>query len=244
MNKNPGQDHDHTPEGIKARLAGGPQGGYLREWVYGGIDGTVTTFAVVAGVVGAGLSPVIVLILGLANLLGDGFSMAAGAFSSAKAESDNYERLQQVENRHIDLYPEGEREEIRQIFAAKGLSGDDLDHIVKTIAADRRLWISTMMAEEYGLSPLVQKPINVALNTFVAFCLCGAMPLVPFVLGLPYAFGLSLFMSVMTFFAIGSFKSRWSTASWWRSGLETMIIGVCAAMIAFLIGYALRGLTS
>lgn len=236
------QDHSHTPEAIRDRLAAGPRGGYLREWVYGGIDGTVTTFAIVAGVVGAGLSPVIILILGLANLLGDGFSMAAGAYSSARAEADNYERLRQVEDRHIDIYPEGEVEEIRQIYAAKGLSGDDLERVVATITADRDLWVATMMAEEYGLSPLLPPPLKVAIHTFAAFCLCGAMPLFPFLFDLPQSFTVSLALSALTFFGIGSFRSFWSVHSWWRSGGETFLIGITAAGIAFLVGYMLRGL--
>ena len=91
-----------------------------RDWVYGGIDGTVTTFAVVAGVVGAELSTRTLLILGAANLFGDGFSMAAGNYSGTKAELDEYAQVRRMEERHVDLVPEGEREEIRQIFRAKG----------------------------------------------------------------------------------------------------------------------------
>ena len=75
-------EHEHTPTAIRERLAAGPRNSYLRDWVYGGIDGSVTTFAVVTGVVGASLSPTVVLILGVANLLGDGFSMAASNYSA------------------------------------------------------------------------------------------------------------------------------------------------------------------
>ena len=74
-------DHKHTPEAIESRLSAGPQSSYLRDWVYGGMDGTVTTFAVVSGVVGAELPTTVILILGLANLVADGFSMAAGNYS-------------------------------------------------------------------------------------------------------------------------------------------------------------------
>ena len=105
-------EHQHTPEAIRARLSESPSSPYLKEWVYGGIDGVVTTFAVVAGVVGAGLSPIVIVILGLANLVGDGFSMAAGCYSGTKTDSDNYERLRAIEISHIERYPEGEREEV------------------------------------------------------------------------------------------------------------------------------------
>ena len=100
-------EHDHSPEAISRRLAGSPRQNYLRDWVYGGIDGAVTTFAVVAGVVGAGLSARTVLILGAANLLADGFSMAASNYSGTKTEKDDKDRLRAVEERHIDLDPGG-----------------------------------------------------------------------------------------------------------------------------------------
>ncbi len=122
-----------------ARLRAKPPVYYLKEWVYGGVDGVVTTFAIAAGVVGTSLSPTIVLILGVANLIGDGFSMAAGCYSATKTDNDNYDRLYEVEEAHIEKYPEGEHEEIRQIYAAKGFKGDDLEMVVKTITSDRKL---------------------------------------------------------------------------------------------------------
>ncbi len=235
-------DHDHSPEAIAARLSEGPSVHYLREWVYGGIDGVVTTFAIVAGVVGANLSPVIVLILGVANLIGDGFSMGAGAYSSAKAEEDNYARLREIEAGHIEKYPEGEKEEIRQIFAAKGIEGESLENLVETISGDEKLWIDIMMQEEYGMSAPLHTAINTAIHTFLAFVVCGAMPLLPFLMKTPFQAAASLVLAALTFFAIGSFKSIWSVKPWWREGVGTMAIGLIAAGLAFVIGYGLRHL--
>ena len=96
-------EHRHTPDAIAARLEKGPQANYLRDWVFGGIDGAVTTFAIVAGVAGAALSTNVILILGAANLLADGFSMAAGNYSGVKAERDDYERLREMEIRQIKI---------------------------------------------------------------------------------------------------------------------------------------------
>ena len=90
-------EHGHTSHDISQRLAEEKKPNYIRDWVYGGIDGTVTTFAVVAGVVGAALSPNIILILGFANLLADGLSMAAGNFSATKTEIDDRDRIREVE---------------------------------------------------------------------------------------------------------------------------------------------------
>ncbi|HEY9503734.1 MAG TPA: VIT1/CCC1 transporter family protein, partial [Pyrinomonadaceae bacterium] len=106
-------EHEHSAEAIKQRLALGPHHNYLRDWIYGGIDGSVTTFAVVSGVSGARLSAWIILVMGFANLFADGFSMAASNFLGTRAEHEDLKRLEAVENRHIDLEPEGEREEVR-----------------------------------------------------------------------------------------------------------------------------------
>ena len=233
-------EHSHTREAIRARLARGPRSNYLRDWIYGGIDGAVTTFAIVAGVVGADLSPVIVLILGFANLLADGFAMAASNYSGTKAERDDYSRILGIENKHIALVPEGEREEIRQIFAAKGFAGEDLERIVGVITSDRALWAQTMAVEEYGLSPSQRSPALAALSTFAAFILCGLVPLVTYLS--PAGFTASIAATGATFFGVGAIKSRWSPASWWRSGLETFFIGVSAAALAFAVGLGLRTL--
>ncbi len=231
--------HEHTPEGIRKRLNEQQPESYLREWVYGGIDGVVTTFAVVSSVIGADLSTSIILILGAANLIGDGFSMAVGCYSSTKTETDNYERLKKTEIEHIEACPDCEKEEIRQIYSLKGFSGDVLEDIVETITKDREQWIQTMMAEEYGLSKNNTSAVRAAWHTFLAFALCGAMPLIPFLFGFPHAAIFALLLSSATFFAIGAFKSIWSVKAWWWHGIETTIIGLSAAGLAFLIGYYL-----
>ena len=130
-------EHSHTRQAIKERIARGPHSNYLRDWIYGGIDGAVTTFAIVAGVAGADLAATVVLVLGFANLLADGFAMAASNYSGTKAEHDDYVRVLNIERKHIAILPDGEREEIRQIFAAKGFSGDDLERIVTVISQIR-----------------------------------------------------------------------------------------------------------
>jgi len=235
-------EHDHSAEAIAARLALAPRASYLRDWVYGGIDGAITTFAIVAGVVGADLSSRVILILGAANLLADGLSMAAGNYSATRTETDEYDRLEAVERKHIARVPEGEREEVRQILRNKGLEGDVLEDAVKAITADETRWVETMLAEEYGLTRVRRSAMRAALATFGAFAICGFVPLAPFVLDLPQAFTLAIVLTGAVFFAIGSAKSRWSLAPWWRSGAETLAIGLCAAAVAYGIGALLERL--
>src|SRR5262245_60870423 len=128
----------HTPEVVAARLQNGNQHDYLSAFVLGAVDGTVTTFAVAAGVAGASLPNYVALILGGANLLADGFSMAVGNYLGTQADRQLMEKVRRIEERHIDVVPDGEREEIRQIFANKGFQGDVLEHIVEVITEDRQ----------------------------------------------------------------------------------------------------------
>ena len=235
-------EHEHTVAAIGERLAAGPRHNYLRDWIYGGIDGSVTTFAVVTGVVGAALSPVVIVIMGFANLLADGFSMAASNFLGTKSEHDDMLRLATIEHRHIEVAPEGEREEVRQIFAAKGFDGADLERVVELITSDRDRWVRTMLTEEYGLPLEPRSPWLAALMTFSAFIVCGVVPLVPFLFRMPNAFGISILLTGTVFFIIGSIKSRWSTIGWWRSGLSTLVVGGIAAALAYAVGVVLRRL--
>lgn len=235
-------EHDHSPDAIAARLAKGPSVSYLRDWIYGGIDGAVTTFAIVAGVVGASLSAKVVIILGLANLLADGFSMAAANYSGTKAEIDDIRRVRRMEERHIRLAPEGEREEIRQIFRAKGLDGHELEEIVDAVTSNRKLWVDTMVRDEHGLETTSRDPLKAAAMTFVAFVVCGSVPLLPFFFGLASSAWTATVMTALVFFLIGSAKSKWSTQHWVVSGLETTGIGLAAAAIAYAIGRALEAI--
>ncbi len=231
-------EHSHTEQAIRDRLAQGSRSNYLRDWIYGGIDGTVTTFAIVSGVVGADLSSTALLILGFANLLADGFAMAAGNYIGTKSERDQYDRVLGIEQKHIALVPDGEREEIRQIFAGKGFAGDDLARVVSVITSDLALWARTMALEEYGLSPTFRSPVLAALSTFAAFILCGCVPLVSYLSagGLPACVA----ATGATFFVVGAIRSLWSPVSWLRSGMETLGIGMGAAGLAFAAGFGLK----
>ena len=229
-------EHGHGPKEIAARLDAQNDSGRLRDAIFGGIDGTVTTFAIVAGVQGAGLSAGIVVTLGLANVLADGFSMAAGNYAGIKAVADDRRRLWKVEERHVHENPQGERDELEQILARKGLQGRILQQATAMISQDKKQWISLMMAEEYGLPPIDERPIRAAIVIFGAFVLAGMFPLLPYLIGLADAFSWSVGISGLTFFAIGTIKSRWSLAPWWRSGLETLLIGGVAAGLAFVVG--------
>lgn len=233
-------EHEHSPEAIRRRLASGAKHNYLRDFVYGGIDGSVTTFAVVAGTMGANLPARVVLILGAANLIADGFSMAASNYLGTCAESDDYSRLKLIEKRHIEIAPEGEREEVRQIYAEKGFAGAELERVVELVTADKQRWIQTMLTEEYGLPQEIRSAWVAGAMTFAAFLICGLLPLLPYIFGAANSFWLSTFLTGAAFFLIGSIKSLWSTDSWWSSGITTFLVGGAAASLAFLAGLILK----
>ena len=138
--------------------------------------------------------------------------------------------------------PEGEREEVREIFRQRGLSGDLLESVTEVVTADPDRWIQTMLRDEYGLPAAIRAPWRAAGSTFSAFFLCGLVPLVPFALALPSAPWVAAGATFVVFAAIGALKSRWSVVSWWRSALETLAVGGAAAGVAYWIGAGLRGL--
>ena len=166
--------------------------------------------------------------------------MAASAYSSTKTEADELERFRQIEKEHIAQVPEGEREEVRQILMAKGLSGTALDDAVAAITSNEETWINTMLVEEYNLSISLRSPVKSGLSTFAAFFICGAIPLLPFLMNSDQALEIALFTTGIAFFAIGAIKSKWSLAAWWKSGLETLFIGIAASAMAYAIGHYVK----
>jgi len=151
----------------------------VEDFVYGATDGAVTTFAVVAGVFGASLAPSIILILGFANLLADGFSMSIGNYLGSKTQSEYIQNQRKREEWEIDNLVEQEKDEIRDIYKEKGFKDDLLDEIVRVITSRRKVWIDTMMKEELGLIEDRRKPRDTAITTFIAFNAIGLIPLVP-----------------------------------------------------------------
>jgi VIT1/CCC1 family predicted Fe2+/Mn2+ transporter len=235
---------DHHPEAIRTRLDSDYVHSYLGDAVLGAMDGCVTTFAVVAGAVGAGFPGFVAIIMGMANLVADGFSMAVGNYQATKSQRELVDKARAMEERHIEEIPDGEREEIRQIFALKGFEGEVLEQIVQVITSDRSLWVETMLREELGLQVEGANPLRAAVATFVAFLAVGFLPLLPFLirpLGPQLAFGLSSFVTALAFFGVGVLKGRETDRSQVKSGLETLLTGGAAAVLSYVVASLLQG---
>jgi VIT1/CCC1 family predicted Fe2+/Mn2+ transporter len=240
-------EHEHTSEAIADRIHAANDHGSLGDFVLGAVDGTITTFAIVAGVAGAGLPTGVAFVLGLANVLADGFSMAIGNYLKARADRQMLARYRRMEEKHIRVVPDGEREEIRQIYAAKGFSGDLLEGIVSGIVSDRRQWVDTMLSEEWGLLLNPPSPKRVAAVTFVAFILAGLIPLAPLLLsealGARLTFIASVIATTIGFALIGAVRGKVSDEPMLPSSIETVVVGGVAASLAYGVGVVLRSFT-
>ncbi|MFA6023685.1 MAG: VIT1/CCC1 transporter family protein [Candidatus Gracilibacteria bacterium] len=215
---------------------------WFPDFVYGGIDGAVTTFAVVAGVVGAELSTPVILILGFANLLADGFSMATGKYLSDKSELDRIHSIKLDEMQSILEKPHEEREEIREIFRKFGFKGEDLNRAETVITSNPKTWLKIMLNHEFNVIEENINPLKGAFSTFMAFIVIGLIPL------LGYSFqsvvggdGKNIFLgtclsTLLALFFVGTVKSRFSNRHWLATGMETALMGGTAAAIAYLVG--------
>lgn len=218
---------------------------YLSEFVYGGIDGCVTTFAVVSGAVGANLEISIILILGFANLFADGFSMSVGAFLSEKSKKRLYQKHKKAEQLEVKHNPEEGSQEIRNLYAKKGFEGELLDQIVEKITTNDQLWVDEMMSGEHELQKEEKSSEMVGSATFVSFILVGLIPLSVYVFAffvdssLPLFFLSSLFAGI-GFLVVGFLKAFITEENRLKSMIETLLLGGSAAAIAYYLGYFLE----
>lgn len=214
---------------------------YLGEFVYGGIDGTVTTFAVVSGAVGAGLDNSVIIILGFANLLADGFAMSVGAYLSTKSVKDNYNKHKSIEYWEVENIPEKEREEVEEIYRNKGFEGELLQQVVDTITADKDRWVDVMMKDELMMTEETKSPLMMGVVTYISFVTIGLIPLSIYVWDYFRTFNGNLFiwtgiLTSLAFIFIGFLKTYVTQTSKIKGVLETLSLGIIAAVVAFFVG--------
>jgi len=229
---------NHTP-----KIAGR----YLKSIVYGGLDGIITTFAVVAGVAGASLSSGIVLILGFANLIGDGISMAIGDYLSTKSEKEYHKLEQSKEKKEILNYPYLEKGEMILFYKKRGLSDSEANKVVSILSKSKGLWVDTIMREQLNMFDARESPLKNGLTTFFSFIIFGIIPLFIYVIKYIFpsfsfnAFIFAIILTAIALFMLGSTKVKITGKHWFLSGIETLLIGGFAAVAAYLVGYLLAG---
>jgi len=228
-------------------------GDYVKSMVFGGMDGIITTFAVVAGAAGANLGTNVILIMGFSNLVADGLSMGLGDFISSTAENDYVASELARETWEFENYPAGEKAEMVDLYEAKGFNKEDATELVDILSRNKTYFIENMMVEELGLLPPdpEDSPAKHGLVTFLAFCVMGIVPLLTFMVAaiiqssqqsksgpdFMLLFGITCALTVLAMFGLGVISSIFSIDPWWKCGLFTLANGAVASGLAYLIGW-------
>ena len=224
-------------------------GKYIKDAVFAANDGVVTTFAVVASVMGAGLSPLIILILGFANLLADGFSMATGNYLGSRSGAHHFHRERQKEEDIFSESNEKARLEIKDIFQKKGYTGKDVSMITEFIVKNKKLFLDFILFERLGyISFSKRDSLKSGAVTFFSFLIAGSIPLLPYLFlngaSIPNAFKWAIIFTGVALFIIGSARTIFSDKHWFVGGVEMLFVGGFAAIIAYLVGVFLKTLVS
>lgn len=216
----------------------GETGELLRQTILGGQDGLVNVLGIVLGVAAATSDARLVLVAGFAAAFAESVSMAAVAYTSARAEQDHYRRMEEVERYEMENLPDIEREEIRMIYRNKGFRGKDLERVVKVITSNKKMWLEVMMREELGLSDVEGiKPQREALVVGVSSFVGSLLPLIAFlVLPVSSAFFAAIAISLVILFAAGMMKGKLTTGRILHDGVEMAVIGGLAAIVGYLVG--------
>src|SRR5882762_3499458 len=210
----------------------------LRDVILGGQDGLVNMLGIALGVIAAGGSTHVLIITGLAAAITESISMGAVAYTSFGSDRDFYLAERAREQKEIEAQPDDEREEIREIYEAKGFKGQLLEDVVSTITSNRETWVSTMMNEELHLQPVAQQSlVQSAVIVTVATLIGHFIPIVPFmVVARTPAIIVAIALSAVTLFAVGVYSAKTLVGDWRKSGLQMVVIGLGAAALGFLIG--------
>jgi vacuolar iron transporter family protein len=210
----------------------------LRDVILGGQDGLVNMLGIVLGVVAAGGSTHVLIVTGLAAAITESISMGAVAYTSFGSDQSFYLAQRAREKRHIDEKPAEEREEIREIYSAKGFKGQLLEDVVDTITSNRDTWVSTMMDEELHLQAVPRRNlVRSAFIVTIATLVGHLIPILPFMViaRTPAIIG-AIGLSAVTLFAVGVYSAKTLIGDWRKSGLQMVIIGLGAAALGFFIG--------
>ncbi len=234
---------------IKEEHRRSPFSSYLKEIIYGGVDGVITTFAVVAGFSGAALSgettvqlsSMVVLLFGLANLFADGVSMGLGNFLSIRSDQSLYRTIRAKEERETRENGDVEAEETVTILMGRGFTESDARTITALYRKNPEYWIDFMMNNELEIPDSRNDHAGYGgIATFISFVLFGIIPLLPFLIFdslTPHElFKISSFGTVLALVFLGLFKAEVVGGHTWRAVGEVVLVGGAAALVAFVVG--------
>lgn len=246
MLKKPKQDKKMLHS--KADLQSANRGERLSDIILGGQDGLVNTLGVVLGLAAVAGDLKVIVAGGLAGAVAEAISMGAVGYTSKIAERDFYYSQKAREIREMELIPEMEKEEIREIYRKKGFEGDLLEKVVEVITSNHQVWLDTMMTEELNLAEVdASRPLTAAIWVGLSALIGSLVPLLPFLI--LFFTGnilngdriiiviISLIVSALTLFLLGAFKAKLTVGKWYRSGLQITLIGIVSALFGYVIGY-------
>ncbi len=213
-------------------------GGWLRPAVFGAMDGLVSNFALIAGVVGGtrGDHTNPVVLAGFAGLAAGSFSMAAGEYTSVASQAEYAQHEIEVERLEILGHPKAEQAELAQMYVDKGIDRDLADAIAEQLHADPDLALDVHAREELGVDPdNLPSPVVAAVSSFISFAVGAAIPIAPYLLGAETLLP-ALIVSLAALFACGAIVSSVTTRTWWFGGIRQMILGGLAAGLTYFVG--------
>ncbi len=228
------------PEGAEAHAKSGK---LVREVVFGFQDGIVTVIGIVAGVSVLGNKSITVL-SAIAGLLGEVISMSLGGYLSTKSQNEFYEEEIRKEQEHLVKFPEWEKQELRDFYAAKGFKGKELDAIVRILTSSKERWLDIMRDEEFGFPKERDNPLVVGGVIGMVSLLGGFLPIIPFIFQSVTAqvgLAISLAVALLSLFAVGAAKTAVTRKNWLASGFEMAAIGAVAAAATYALGRLLTG---
>ncbi|MBM3906119.1 MAG: hypothetical protein FJ354_05515 [Thaumarchaeota archaeon] len=216
----------------------------VRDFVFGFGDGINTSLGIAAGVGGAEVSSNIIILAALVGMFTGAKAMAVQNYLAVKAQRELLKSEIAREEWEIENKPEIERQEIEQIYKAKGFEGKDLEMIVNKITSNKKVWLDTMLTEELKLNvDVLGNPFKSALRMFGAFLIGGILPIIPFFFAQGYIpLIIAIGISLSTSFAVGAVKSRLAQTNIIKGGLEMAGLGTGIALIGFGIGSELANL--
>ena len=222
-------------EGARWRVA---SMGRIREVVFGGQDGLLSTMLLVTALAVGPLDRTAVLIGGLAGALAGLISMATGAYLGSKAQRDLQKSEIEEEARELAEHPGEELAELVVIYQQEGLSYEEAQGVAEHIASDKDLWLRTMVEKELGLSPeLTSSPIKDALVMGSAFIVGAMIPVIPFFFSKSgTAIGVAVGATLVGLFLLGMGKGRIVQRSPLLQGLEILLVGAAAAAVGWGLG--------
>ncbi len=215
---------------------------FITDVVIGMSDGLTVPFALAAGLSGAVDSNTIIITAGIAEIVAGSIAMGLGGFLAGKTEQHHYQNELRREYEEVELYPEKEVEEVKEVFADYGLSEDQQELIARALAKDKDKWVDFMMKFELGLEkPHPQRARNSALTIGISYIVGGLLPLVAyFVTDNPeQGLMLSAILTSISLFIFGYFKSKVTGQPPIWGALKVTMIGVLAAGAAFGIAKAI-----